>query len=83
VVAGKNAQTKAKQDARKQEDEFDFPDGGWVCSDCQNYNFYGRPKCNRCLKQKSKQDFNGKPKHLLRQSQKAQKAKLESDQEKQ
>lgn len=54
----------------KDEDQFDFPDGGWVCNDCQNYNFYGRPKCNRCQKQKTRQDFNGKPRHLLKQTQK-------------
>lgn len=48
--------------------EFDFPDGGWVCSGCQNYNFFGRQKCNRCLKIKTKLDLNGKPKHLLRHS---------------
>lgn len=47
-------------------EEFDFPDGGWVCSTCQNYNFFGRQKCNRCQKQKSRQDRNGKPNHLLR-----------------
>lgn len=45
---------------------FNFPDGGWVCSQCQNYNFSGRVKCNRCNKVKTKQDFNGKPKHLLK-----------------
>lgn len=26
----------------------------------------GRVKCNRCQKAKSKSDFNGKPKHLLK-----------------
>ena len=52
----------------KPKDEFDFQEGGWVCGGCQNYNFFGRQKCNRCLKAKSKQDLNGKPKHLLRQS---------------
>ena len=45
---------------------FAFPDGGWVCSFCQNYNFFGRVKCNRCDKEKSKDDMEGKPKHLLR-----------------
>ena len=49
--------------------QFNFPDGGWVCCQCQNYNFYGRLKCNRCQKVKSKQDFNGKPKHLLKKGQ--------------
>ena len=44
---------------------FKFPDGGWVCLSCQNYNFYGRLKCNRCGKMKTKYDPIGKPKHLL------------------
>ena len=35
---------------------FSFPEGGWVCSTCQNYNFYGRHKCNRCQKLKSLED---------------------------
>eukprot|EP00350_Pseudokeronopsis_sp_OXSARD2_P001937 CAMPEP_0170551154 /NCGR_PEP_ID=MMETSP0211-20121228/9187_1 /TAXON_ID=311385 /ORGANISM="Pseudokeronopsis sp., Strain OXSARD2" /LENGTH=131 /DNA_ID=CAMNT_0010858151 /DNA_START=919 /DNA_END=1314 /DNA_ORIENTATION=+ len=48
--------------------QFNFPDGGWVCSQCQNYNFCGRVKCNRCNKVKTKQDFNGKPKHLLKKN---------------
>ena len=47
---------------------FSFPDGGWVCSSCQNYNFCGRVKCNRCKKAKSKLDFDGKPQHLLRKT---------------
>ena len=29
---------------------FEFPDGGWECSKCQNYNFKGRKECNRCKK---------------------------------
>lgn len=68
---GKNDQLKVKSEPRGHElleDQFAFPDGGWVCSGCQNYNFYGRPKCNRCLKLKTRQDYNGKPKHLLRQN---------------
>lgn len=47
-------------------DNFAFPNGGWVCSECQNYNFCGRSSCNRCDKQKDDKDFNGKPKHLLK-----------------
>ena len=47
-------------------DQFDFPDGGWVCADCQNYNFAGRAQCNRCKKRKGGQDMDGKPKHLQR-----------------
>jgi len=45
---------------------FTFPDGGWVCSQCQNYNFLGRQRCHRCTKVKTKHDYNGKPKHLLK-----------------
>lgn len=51
---------------RKSTKSFKFPDGGWVCLACQNYNFYGRVKCNRCGKAKTKDDPVGKPKHLLR-----------------
>ena len=47
-------------------ESFDFPDGGWVCCVCQNYNFQGRVRCNRCEKVKSTQDQEGKPKHLIR-----------------
>ena len=54
-----------------QNQEFNFPDGGWVCFNCQNYNFYGRLKCNRCLKLKSCIDIDGKPKHLLKQNRKS------------
>ncbi len=54
-----------------QNKEFNFPDGGWVCTNCQNYNFCGRLKCNRCLKLKSNSDIDGKPKHLLRQNRKS------------
>jgi hypothetical protein len=46
--------------------QFKFPEGGWVCIGCQNYNFSGRVKCNRCGKSKTKDDPVGKPKHLLR-----------------
>ena len=59
-------QLRKKSSCSKQPPNFNFPDGGWVCSTCQNYNFMGRLKCNRCHKQKSKTDFNGKPKHLLK-----------------
>lgn len=60
---------QGSKDADKNDPEkenFAFPDGGWVCSQCQNYNFAGRVRCNRCTKQKAKTDFNGKPKHLLK-----------------
>jgi len=53
------------QQAEKKK-SFKFPEGGWVCSICQNYNFCGRVYCNRCGKTKTKEDHVGKPKHLLR-----------------
>ena len=45
-----------------------IPEGGWVCLVCQNYNFYGRTKCNRCGKVKTKDDPIGKPKYLSKKS---------------
>ena len=45
-------------------DEFRFPDGGWECSKCQNYNFKGRKTCNRCKKAKGSDDVEGKPTHM-------------------
>lgn len=68
-ASAKWAKYKLKNEEKSEADNnFEFPDGGWVCSQCQNYNFAGRTKCNRCHKSKSKNDFNGKPKHLLRRS---------------
>jgi len=43
---------------------FDFPEGGWECSKCQNYNFKGRDNCYRCKKDKTDEDYEGKPKHM-------------------
>lgn len=60
--------SKKKENAKEdiQGNNFSFPDGGWVCSFCQNYNFYGRMKCNRCSKIKTKEDCEGKPQHIIR-----------------
>jgi len=46
--------------------DFEFPDGGWECSKCQNYNFKGRKSCNRCKKSKSNEDNDGKPEHMFK-----------------
>jgi hypothetical protein len=43
---------------------FEFPDGGWECGKCQNYNFKGRKACYRCKKAKSGDDIEGKPEHM-------------------
>eukprot|EP00357_Protocruzia_adherens_P031860 CAMPEP_0115036296 /NCGR_PEP_ID=MMETSP0216-20121206/42032_1 /TAXON_ID=223996 /ORGANISM="Protocruzia adherens, Strain Boccale" /LENGTH=589 /DNA_ID=CAMNT_0002416085 /DNA_START=156 /DNA_END=1926 /DNA_ORIENTATION=- len=65
-----NASSKGNSSSAKniKKSFFNFPDGGWVCSLCQNYNFAGRVKCNRCKKVKTCEDFEGKPKHLMRRS---------------
>lgn len=46
------------------ESDFKFPDGGWECSKCQNYNFKGRKECHRCKKSKAEDDCEGMPQHL-------------------
>lgn len=60
-------------------DNFNFPDGGWVCCFCQNYNFYGRLKCNRCRKGKSREDCDGKPQHIIRKEMKTSKKNDENN----
>lgn len=44
--------------------DFKFPEGGWECSKCQNYNFKGRKECHRCKKCKSDDDSEGMPSHM-------------------
>ena len=61
-----NADKKKFPAKPKDKGTFHFPDGGWECSTCQNYNFRGRKECNRCKKPKTKQDTDGKPLHLLK-----------------
>ena len=61
-----NIESYSLQNSTEKKKPFHFPDGGWVCSVCQNYNFCGRVHCNRCGKTKAKNDHVGKPKHLLR-----------------
>merc|ERR1719440_726662 len=58
---------KAEPASRRErkEDSYQFPDGGWECSKCQNYNFKGRKNCHRCKKPKSTDDYEGKPEHML------------------
>ena len=47
---------KLKDKKCREKGTFEFPDGGWECSKCQNYNFKGRKECNRCKKVRTKQD---------------------------
>ena len=51
---------------KKSKGNFEFPEGGWECSKCQNYNFKGRKECNRCKKPKTTKDLTGKPSHLVK-----------------
>ena len=67
---GVTAGDDRKQQAKKGKGTFEFPDGGWECSNCQNYNFKGRKECFRCKKARSKKDLTGKPKHMLKNEQK-------------
>ena len=55
---------KTEENGQTQKKSFDFPDGGWECNKCQNYNFKGRKSCFRCKKAKSDDDFVGKPEHM-------------------
>ena len=67
-----NLNIGAKQE-KKDNSSFSFPEGGWVWSFWQNYNFYGRIKCNRCSKYKTKDDWEGKPQHIIRKEIKSRK----------
>ena len=66
----KNYRTKNKSPEKKKANQgkgcFEFPDGGWECSKCQNYNFKGRKECNRCKKARTTKDLSGKPAHLIK-----------------
>lgn len=58
-----NAAVKSPSSSKKR-NNFEFPDGGWECSKCQNYNFKGRKACFRCKKSKAETDNEGKPEHM-------------------
>lgn len=49
---------------KKSSQEFAFPDGGWECSACCNYNFKGRKRCHRCTKTRIESEKAGKPEHM-------------------
>lgn len=49
---------------KKATKEFAFPDGGWECSSCCNYNFKGRKRCHRCNKTMNETDKVAKPEHM-------------------
>lgn len=58
-------EAEEEEDSAQEKDNFNFPDGGWECSKCQNYNFRGRKKCHRCNKTKTEEDIDGKPEHMI------------------
>ena len=58
--------------------QFSFPDGGWECSKCQNYNFKGRKSCHRCKKAKCEADIEGKPEHMNMAAEKKQQLKSQA-----
>ena len=60
---------KAETNRKTKPCGFDFPDGGWECSKCQNYNFKGRKECHRCKKPKTVKDSTGRPEHMFKPEQ--------------
>ena len=58
-------QKEVQEESTENKQSFDFPDGGWECNKCQNYNFKGRKSCFRCKKSKNAEDCDGKPEHML------------------
>lgn len=74
-------QAKSQEYAKQEQanSSFSFPDGGWVWSFCQNYNFFGRARWNRCSKNKSKEDCEGKPQHIIRKEIKSRKKNDENN----
>ena len=50
-----------RSEGKKVDSNFEFPDGGWECSACSNYNFKGRKQCHRCKKDKDTADQSGLP----------------------
>lgn len=71
VVTGSQMEEDLQQEQGKKNTPccFDFPDGGWECSKCQNYNFKGRKECHRCKKPKTVKDTTGRPEHMFKPEQ--------------
>lgn len=57
------------QKSTKNKKTYEFPDGGWECSKCHNYNFKGRNECHRCRKPKTIRDQSTKPNHMFQSEQ--------------
>lgn len=64
VEATTAIEKKEKVEEKDKKPQFNFPDGGWECNKCQNYNFKGRKECYRCKKAKTDLDVEGKPEHM-------------------
>jgi hypothetical protein len=67
TVHRKTSREDSGSDIKSDENKklFEFPEGGWECSKCQNYNFKGRKACFRCKKHKTEEDVEGKPDHMV------------------
>lgn len=72
-------QEKSDEETEKKANNFEFPEGGWECFKCQNYNFKGRKSCFRCKKSKADEDFEGKPEHMSVQQARTRKCKKSQD----
>lgn len=59
-----SSNTSVEETPAPRRGDFKFPEGGWECSKCQNYNFKGRKECHRCKKTKSSEDSDGMPAHM-------------------
>ena len=64
ILAESTPETDQTVNSKENKNTFDFPDGGWECSQCSNYNFKGRKQCFRCKKDKDHTDIRGKPAHM-------------------
>ena len=69
---GPNGEAMISAKQMNKRNKFDFPEGGWECSKCQNYNFKGRDFCYRCKKTKCEKDSDGRPCHMTMDAEKKQ-----------
>ena len=72
---GPNGEAILSVKQMNKKNRFDFPEGGWECSKCQNYNFKGRDSCYRCKKIKCEKDSDGRPTHMTMDAQQKQSLK--------
>jgi hypothetical protein len=56
ITDQKEKSSEASQKQKNKNYEYKFPEGGWECSRCHNYNFKGRKECRRCKKPRTVMD---------------------------